>query len=90
MLAIRQGNWKLIPWLGNKSLFEGFDANGGFTEPSQETPQPGGPKGQLYKIADDPGERKNVYAEDPEIVQRLTELLEPYRRDGRTRPIEQP
>jgi arylsulfatase A len=47
-------------------------------------------KGQLYNIADDPGERKNVYAEDPEIVQRLTELLERYRRDGRSRPIEQP
>jgi Integrase core domain len=47
-------------------------------------------KGQLYNIADDPGERKNVYAEDPEIVQRLTELLERYRRDGRSWLIEQP
>ena len=84
-LAIRQGNWKLIPWLRDKSIFEGFDASGGFTWPSRETPKPGGPQGQLYNLADDPGERNNVYTEHPEIVRRLTELLERYRREGRSR-----
>ena len=86
MLAIRQGNWKLIPWLGEKSVFEGFGASGGFTQPSREAPQPGGPQGQLYDLADDPGERENVYAQHPEIVQQLTELLERYRRGDRSRP----
>jgi arylsulfatase A-like enzyme len=86
MLAIRQGNWKLIPWLGEQSAFEGFDDSGGFTPPSVEVPKAGGPAGQLYNLADDPGERNNVYAEHPEIVQRLTQLLERYRREGRSRP----
>jgi len=86
MLAIRQGNWKLIPWLEERSAFEGFDANGGFTRPWMQVPKPGGPAGQLYNLADDPGERKNVYAEHPEIVQRLTHLLQRYRREGRSRP----
>jgi arylsulfatase A-like enzyme len=85
MLAIREGNWKLIPWLGDKSVFEGFDDKGGFTPPAPEAPQPGGPAGQLYNLADDPGERKNVYAEHPQIVQRLTELLERYRRESQSR-----
>jgi len=87
MLAIRQGNWKLIPWLGEKSVFEGFDARGGFTPPSPEAAKPGGPQGQLYNLADDPGEQKNMYAKHPEVVRRLTGLLEQYRREGRSRPI---
>src|SRR5262249_12408023 len=85
MLPIRYANWKLIPWLGDKSVFEGFDDKGGFTQPSPETPQPGRPKGQLYNLADDPGERKNVYTQHPENVQRLKELLEAYRRKGWSR-----
>src|SRR5262249_13751275 len=28
LLAIREGSWKLIPWLGDVSMFEGFDQNG--------------------------------------------------------------
>ncbi len=86
MLAIRQGNWKLIPRLSDKSIFEGFDGGAKFTPPSEVVPQPGGPAGQLYNLADDPGERKNVYLDHPETVQRLTELLDQYRREGRSRP----
>ena len=86
MLAIRQGNWKLIPWLSSRSVFEGFDDRGKFTLPSPEAPQPGGPQGQLYNLANDPGERKNLYSEHPEIVQQLTALLERYRQEGRSRP----
>lgn len=74
-LAIRQGPWKLINQRGS----------GGFTKPSRVKPKPGEPKGQLYNLADDLGETKNLYAERPEIVARLTALLEKYRSRGRSR-----
>jgi arylsulfatase A len=65
MLSIRQANWKLIPQLGS----------GGFTKPAKVQPKPGEPDGQIYDLAADPGETKNLYAEKPEIVERLTALL---------------
>jgi arylsulfatase A-like enzyme len=71
VLAIRQGVWKLIPHLGS----------GGFTKPATQKPAPGDPAGQLYNLADDPGETKNLYAEQPQVVQRLSALLERYKRE---------
>ena len=73
-LTIRQGDWKLIPFLGS----------GGFSKPSRVKPGPGDPVGQLYNLADDPGETKNLYAERPEIVRRLTALQEKIRTEGRS------
>ena len=71
VLAIRQGDWKLIPHLGS----------GGFTKPATEKPKPGDPTGQLYNLADDPGETKNLYSAQPQVVQRLAALLEKYKRE---------
>jgi len=76
VLAIRQGPWKLIPQLGS----------GGFTKPSKIKPAPGDPAGQLYNLTDDPGEQRNLYAENPEMVQRLTALLEKIRKEERSAP----
>ncbi|MGH9632361.1 MAG: sulfatase-like hydrolase/transferase, partial [Bryobacteraceae bacterium] len=76
MFSIRQGEWKLALGLGS----------GGFSEPKKAAPKPGGPKGQLYNIARDPAEADNVYLRHPEIVARLTALLEKYRKEGRSRP----
>jgi arylsulfatase A len=76
VLAIRQGDWKLIPHLGS----------GGFTRPATVRPRPGEPTGQLYNLAEDPGETTNRYAEQPKIVQHLTALLADYRRGTQTRP----
>lgn len=76
VFAIRRGDWKLILGLGS----------GGFTEPRTVEPTPGGPLGQLYNLAKDPGEMTNLYAQHPEIVERLTSLLERYRREGSSRP----
>ncbi len=73
MFAIRSGPWKLIRGQGS----------GGFTR--VKVP-PGSPPGQLYNLADDPGERKNLYAQRPEVVQRLSKLLEQQIAAGRTRP----
>ncbi len=76
MFAIRQGPWKLV--LGRGS--------GGFTAPQSFEPAPGEPEGQLYNLAQDPGEEVNLYAENPEIVRRLSDLLERYRESGRSAP----
>ena len=75
VLAIRQGDWKLIPHLGS----------GGFTRPATVKPSPGGPIGQLYNLADDPGEMRNLYDREPQIVQRLKALLEKYQREPSVR-----
>ena len=50
MFAIRQGEWKLELGLGS----------GGFSEPKRLKPEPGGPEGQLYNLAQDPGENDNL------------------------------
>ena len=44
------------------------------------------PPVQLYNLADDPGERRNLEAEHPEIVERLTRLIVRYAREGRSTP----
>ena len=60
-MMIRSGDWKLINHLGS----------GGFSKPNRIEPGPGDPPGQLYNLADDPGETNNVYLQYPEIVARL-------------------
>ncbi len=80
MFAIRQGDWKLIEGCGS----------GGFTHPARipaNKLKAGEPQGQLYNLADDPTEQKNLYLERPEVVARLHALLEKYREQGHSRPI---
>jgi len=77
MFSIRQGEWKLCLGLGS----------GGFSQPKKVQPKPGEAPGQLYNLREDPEEKRNVYLEHPEIVQRLTALLQRYQREGRSRPI---
>lgn len=73
--AIRQGPWKLAMALGSH----------GFSNPKDIKPLPGGPKGQLYNLADDLAETKNLWLEKQDVVQRLTALLEKYQKTGRSR-----
>jgi len=77
VFGIRQGDWKLELGLGS----------GGFSDPRQVDPVPGGPQGQLYNLAVDPREEKNLWMEHPEVVARLTALLERYKKEGRSRPV---
>jgi arylsulfatase A len=75
MFTIREGDWKLELGLGS----------GGFSEPETVEPAPGGVQGQLYNLASDPHELYNLYAQHPDIVKRLTDLLNQYKSSGRTR-----
>jgi arylsulfatase A len=75
--AIRQGAWKLI--LDNET-------SGGWMIPAGPPPRPGTP-GQLYNLAEDPGEARDLWKERPEIVARLTALLDRYKKEGRSAPL---
>ncbi len=74
--AIRQGKWKLIVGLGS----------GGWTQPRTAKPQPGGPRGQLYDMGNDLAEHDNLWMKKPDVVKRLTALLERYKSQGRSAP----
>jgi arylsulfatase A-like enzyme len=74
--AIRAGSWKLI--LDNKT-------SGGWVEPAGERPQPNTP-GQLYDLSADTAEQNDLWDQRPDIVERLTRLLEKYKSEGRSAP----
>jgi arylsulfatase A-like enzyme len=76
MFSIRDRSWKLV--LGRGS--------GGFSLPKKIDPKPGEPVGELYDMQADPGETRNLYAQHPDVVARLTRLLERYQAEGRSRP----
>ncbi len=75
--TIRQGVWKLLL----------SPSSGGWSYP-----RPGRddnaiselPRVQLYNMAEDPGEMRNVYMEHPDVVSHLRQLLLKYIRDGRS------
>lgn len=75
--AIRQGKWKLALCPGS----------GGWS-----APRPGRddtsklPNVQLYDLSQDLGEQKNLQAEQPEVVGKLTRLLQSYADRGRSTP----
>jgi arylsulfatase A-like enzyme len=77
-LAIQQGPWKLIVGQGGGGRLSG--------NPEAEAVDPSAPAGQLYNLADDLGETKNLYMERPEIVAKLAAALEKTKKDGRSRP----
>jgi len=72
MFAIRQGEWKLVDGLGS----------GGFSAPRTEKPEKDGPLGQLYNLQKDDKEAKNVWKENPEVVERLSKMLEKIKKQG--------
>lgn len=79
VFAIRRGPWKLIPH---------HRGSGGFTVPRDLDPaEEGGPPGQLYHLRSDPSETRNVYSEHPEVVKRLSKLLESIQGDDA--PVEE-
>ncbi|MCC5830584.1 MAG: arylsulfatase [Phycisphaeraceae bacterium] len=69
--AIRDSRWKLIECRGS----------GGWSLPEQDVPADD-PAGQLYDMLEDPGEQRNLYAERPDIVERLGSQLNAQRGDA--------
>ena len=75
--AIRQGRWKL----------ELCADSSGWSEPKPGSKEARRlPPIQLYDMTKDVGERVNEYKANPELVERLTNLLEKYIADGRSTP----
>lgn len=77
MFAIRAGPWKLAFCAGS----------GGWGKPSDaEAAKKGFPAAQLYNLADDPTETRNLYTSHAAVTARLATLLERYIADGRSTP----
>ena len=75
--AIRQGRWKLLLCPGS----------GGWGVPTDAAAaQRNLPPVQLYDMQADVGERANLQDKHPEVVQRLTALLDKFVADGRSTP----
>ena len=75
--AIRQGDWKL----------ELCADSGGWSAPTPGSVEAKGlPETQLYDLRSDLAEAKNLHAERPEEVARLTNLLEQFIANGRSTP----
>ena len=75
--AIRRGRWKLCFCPGS----------GGWSSPRPpQARRQQLPAVQLYDLATDIGETKNLHAEHPQVVEELTSLLQKYVSDGRSTP----
>jgi len=75
--SLRQGKWKL----------ELCPGSGGWSQPSDaQAAKKGLPSVQLYDMSQDDTERVNVQEKYPEVVERLTRLLEKYVTEGRSTP----
>jgi arylsulfatase A-like enzyme len=72
--AIRQGKWKLCL----------CPDSGGWSAPRPGKHKKGLPDVQLYDLEKDPGEKTNLHDRHPEVVARLTRLLQKYADDGRS------
>lgn len=76
VFSLRQGRWKLIVET---------QGSGGWPPPFGTGPVPGSP-GQLYNLADDPGETQNLWDVYPELVAQLSAQLRTYQQEGRSTP----
>ena len=65
--AIRKGDWKLILAKGSGGFMDGYDKSLAENNPYD---------GQLYNLADDVSETKNLYAEQADIVKELKSELD--------------
>jgi arylsulfatase A len=74
--SIRQGGWKL----------ELCPGSAGWSDPRPGKEAKDAPRIQLYDMNDDIGEVINVQAQHPEVVEKLTKLLQKYVAEGRSTP----
>jgi arylsulfatase A-like enzyme len=90
--AIRQGQWKLIPFHGSAGYstipdhpwtppWKAGRTTSDYTRDGHLKPD--APSGQLYDLERDPGETTNLYRQNAGIVARLTKLLELLQKENR-------
>jgi len=85
-LAIRRGPWKYLDHKGsggNNYTRAGRWGMKKYIVPEKAPQAPG----QLYNLNSDPGETKNLYYKNPEIVKELKEKLEQLKESGRSAPL---
>ena len=83
-LAIRHGDWKYLDHRnsGGNDYKKSMElAPYILPETEPETPA------QLYNLADDPGETRNLYQQHPEIARELKALLDKSKASGRSAPL---
>ena len=82
-LAIRHGNWKYLDHKGSGG--NNYTRDGVLSEFIIEDTDPDAP-GQLYDLSSDPGETKNLYSQQPDIVKELKTQLDILIERGRSAP----
>jgi arylsulfatase A-like enzyme len=85
-LAIRSGDWKYLDHKGSGGNNYGREGRWGMKQYALIEKAPKAP-GQLYDLANDPGEITNLYFKYPEIVKELKDKLEEFKKTGRSTPI---
>jgi arylsulfatase A-like enzyme len=73
LLALRLGNWKML-----------FGPSGGGAWSKESARPPDGEPAQLYDLGSDIAESKNLYADHPEMVTKMTALMQKLVQDGRS------
>lgn len=81
-LSIRKGSWKYLDHQGSGGNNYETAVIKPYALPDSEPNAPG----QLYDLSKDPGETKNLYFEEPEIVNELKAALDESKRSGRSAP----
>ena len=86
VFAIRQDGWKLILGTNGSGGHQGITPEwqpnqGGFDRLGKTS------VGQLYHLTEDPGEKNDLWAKHPEIVEQLRSRLDLLTRQGRTREL---
>jgi arylsulfatase A-like enzyme len=81
-LSIRRGSWKYLDHPGSGgNRYENHPGLKPFILPDTAPDAPG----QLYNLGTDPGEKRNLYFAQPQIVQELKTLLDQSKASGRSR-----
>jgi arylsulfatase A len=84
-MSVRRGDWKLLDHKGSGGSRYDRDGDWGMKQYAIPDNDPDAP-GQLYNLAQDPGETNNLYSKHPEIVAELKALLEGSKKSGRSAP----
>ena len=82
-LSIRRGRWKYLDHTGSGGNNYEKDPE---LKPFSLSDTAPGALGQLYNLESDPGETKNLYYDQPQIVKELKVLLDQSKTSGRSRP----